>query len=142
MVRQICSFLKNLREVGKMRHRFEDSFNMNILNWKLYGEINSVRTWSSRKVDFCKWNYVIFAAKIWTRKSFMTLQRVGFKCFAKIIQVVLVLTLQATLNIFVHDVINLLHYEHWTDRRKYFHIYKNIRSSSQPLHSTKIPRLE
>ena len=35
-----------------MRHRFEDSCNMNILNWKLYRKINSIRTWSSRKVEF------------------------------------------------------------------------------------------
>ena len=27
----------------------------------------------------------------------------------------------ASLNILVHDVINLLHYEHWTDKRKYFY---------------------
>ena len=35
-----------------MRHPFEDSCNMNILNWKLYWKINSIRTWSSQKVEF------------------------------------------------------------------------------------------
>ena len=35
-----------------MRHRFEDSCNMNILNWKLYRKINSIRTWSSQKGEF------------------------------------------------------------------------------------------
>ena len=29
----------------------------------------------------------------------------------------------ASLNILVHDVINLLYYEHWTDKRKYFYVY-------------------
>ena len=35
-----------------MRHRFEDSCNMNILSRKLYQKINSIRTWSSRKEEF------------------------------------------------------------------------------------------
>ena len=35
-----------------MRHRFEDSCNMNILSRKLYPKINSIRTWSSEKVEF------------------------------------------------------------------------------------------
>ena len=29
----------------------------------------------------------------------------------------------AYLNTLVHDVINLLHYEHWTDKQKYFYVY-------------------
>ena len=29
----------------------------------------------------------------------------------------------ASLNIFVHDVINLLYYEHWADKPKYFQVY-------------------
>ena len=29
----------------------------------------------------------------------------------------------AHLNILVHDVINLLHYEYWTDEQKYFYVY-------------------
>ena len=28
----------------------------------------------------------------------------------------------ASLNILVHDVINLLYYEHWTDKQKYFYV--------------------
>ena len=28
----------------------------------------------------------------------------------------------ALLNILVHDVINLLYYEHWTDKYKYFYV--------------------
>ena len=28
----------------------------------------------------------------------------------------------AHLNILVHDVINLLYYEYWTDKKKYFYI--------------------
>ena len=35
-----------------MRHRFEVSCNKNILKWKLYRKINSIRTWSARKVEF------------------------------------------------------------------------------------------
>ena len=35
-----------------MRQLFEDSCNMNILNSKLYQKSNSIRTWSSRKVEF------------------------------------------------------------------------------------------
>ena len=35
-----------------MRHRFEDSCNMDILNWKLYQKMNTIRTWSSRKEEF------------------------------------------------------------------------------------------
>ena len=35
-----------------MGHRFEDSCNTNILNRKLYRKIDSIRTWSSRKVEF------------------------------------------------------------------------------------------
>ena len=29
-----------------------------------------------------------------------------------------------SLNILVHDLINLLYYEHWTDKRKYFYVNK------------------
>ena len=35
-----------------MRLYFEDSLNVNILNWKMNEEINSIRTWSSRKAEF------------------------------------------------------------------------------------------
>ena len=43
---------KTAEKYEKMRHRFKDSCNMNILNWKLYRKINSIRTWSSWKVEF------------------------------------------------------------------------------------------
>ena len=29
----------------------------------------------------------------------------------------------ASLHILVHDVINFLYYEHWTEERKYFYVY-------------------
>ena len=29
------------------------------------------------------------------------------------------------LNILVHDMINLLYYEYWTDKQKYFYVYKD-----------------
>ena len=32
-----------------MRHSFEDSFNMNMLNSKVNRKINSIRIWSSQK---------------------------------------------------------------------------------------------
>ena len=35
-----------------MRHSFEDSCSMNVLNWKLYQKNNSVRTSSLGKVEF------------------------------------------------------------------------------------------
>ena len=35
-----------------MRHRFEDSCNKNMLNWKFYWKANSIRTWSLWKVQF------------------------------------------------------------------------------------------
>ena len=31
----------------------------------------------------------------------------------------------AHLNILVHDVINLLYYEYWTDKQKYFYVYED-----------------
>ena len=35
-----------------MRHGFEDSCNMNVLNCPFYRKINSTRTWSSRREEF------------------------------------------------------------------------------------------
>ena len=32
----------------------------------------------------------------------------------------------SSLNALVHDVINLVYYEHWTDKLKYFYIYSDI----------------
>ena len=54
-----------------MRHRFEDSFNMNILNWKINQKNNTVRTWSSQRAEF-KQSYITFAAKIWIRKLYIS----------------------------------------------------------------------
>ena len=31
----------------------------------------------------------------------------------------------AHLNILVHDMINLLYYEYWTDKQKYLYVYQN-----------------
>ena len=32
----------------------------------------------------------------------------------------------AHLNILAHDVINLLHYEYWTDKQKYFYVIQGV----------------
>ena len=32
----------------------------------------------------------------------------------------------SSLNALVHDVINLVYYEHWTDKPKYFYVYSDI----------------
>ena len=80
----------------KMRYRFENSCNMNILRWTLYRKINSIRTCSSRKVEFLskitsflrlKFEYAnyLFPFKDFY-VVFMTLQSIGFKCFAKIMK--------------------------------------------------------
>ena len=37
------------------------------------------------------------------------------------------------LNILVHDMINLLYYEYWTDKQKYFYIYDMV-SLGRPYH--------
>ena len=47
----ICLFIIQ-KQAFRVRHRFEDSWNMNVLNWKLYRKINSMRTWSSWKVEY------------------------------------------------------------------------------------------
>ena len=41
-------------KLEKMRHCFEDSFNMNILNWKKTTKNNFTRTWSLRKAVFLR----------------------------------------------------------------------------------------
>ena len=88
-----------------------------MLSWKLYRKVNSVKTWSLRKEEvlsgitsflplkFEHANYLFQIQRfLW---PFMTLQSIGFKFFAKtirgscvfVVQVVLVLTLQAALKI-------------------------------------------
>ena len=78
----------------------------------MYREINSIKTWSSRKVEFLS-EIVSFLPLKFEHKNFqfkefyvpyMTLHSIGFKFFTKImsvvlfvVKVVLVLTLQATL---------------------------------------------
>ena len=48
-----ANFSKTAEKWEKLRHSFEDSFNMNnILNWKVNWKINSMRPWSSRKAEF------------------------------------------------------------------------------------------
>ena len=87
---RFAHFSKTAEKQEKMRHRFEDSCNMNILNWKLYQKINSIRTWSSRKVKFLSEITSFLPHFISISKSFMYLFFV--------VQVVLVLTLQITLS--------------------------------------------
>ena len=79
-----------------MRHRFEDSCNMNILNWKLYQKINSMRTCSSRKVEFVSeitsflplkfehGNYLFPVQRFLC--TFYNTAEYGFKFFAKIMK--------------------------------------------------------
>ena len=55
-----------------MIHRFENSCHMNILTWKLYQKISSLKDLELAKGRIFKWDYVIFSAKIWTRKSFIS----------------------------------------------------------------------
>ena len=83
------NFSKTTAKWEKMRHCFEDSFNMIILNWKVNRKIDSLRTWSSLKAEFLN-------TKIRIRKliyfqfqvfylPFMSLKSTGFKCLVKII---------------------------------------------------------
>ena len=58
---------------------------MNIPNGKLYQKINSIRTWSSRKAEFLSEITSILQLKLWKEVVFF------------VVQVALVLTLQATL---------------------------------------------
>ena len=39
----------------------------------------------------------------------------------------------AHLNMLVHDLINLLYYECWTDKQKYFYVYRNVWNSRSSL---------
>ena len=79
-----------------MRQLFEDSCNMNILKWKLYQKINSIMTWSSRKVEFL-WDITSFLALKFEHVNhlfpvqralctFNDLAEYGFKFFAKIMK--------------------------------------------------------
>ena len=77
-----------------MRHRFEDSLNVNIVNWKVKRKIDSITTWSSRKAEFLSKiasflslkfecvNYIFPIPSI--SFPFKTLESTVFKCFAKI----------------------------------------------------------
>ena len=47
-------FSKTTEKKEKMRHRFEDSWNINVLNWKLYRKNKSIKTWNARKVEFLR----------------------------------------------------------------------------------------
>ena len=99
-----------------MRHCFQDSSHMNILNLKFYQKINSIRPWSLQNIEFLReiTSFLLLkvaAAIIYfqskdTYLPFMILQSIGFNFFAKnrkevvffVVHVVLVLTLQATLS--------------------------------------------
>ena len=52
-----------------MRHPFEDSFNMNILNWKVSQKNISIRMWSWRKAGFLSEITLLFYLKIRQSKS-------------------------------------------------------------------------
>ena len=79
-----------------MRHRFEDSSNMNLVNQKFSQKINSIRTWSSQKEEilceimsfvplkFEYGNYYFQFRNFYI--PFMNLQSIGFKLFAKIMK--------------------------------------------------------
>ena len=72
-----------------MRHHFEDSCNMNVLNWKLYQKNKFIRTWSSRKVEFLSENTFEYVNHFQFKDfhvHFMTLQSAGFKFFAEIMR--------------------------------------------------------
>ena len=98
-----------------MRHRFED-ININILNWKINQKNNSIRTWSSRKQEFLSKVTPFLPLKFECANYIIPIPRTLFtfhvpeeywsgEFFAKIIggnyvfivQVILALTLQATL---------------------------------------------
>ena len=99
-----------------MRYHFEDSCNMNILSWKLYRNINSIRTWSSWREEFTsflplKFEYSSYLFPIQRFScTFYDLQSTAFKCFTKIMREscvfccssLLVLTLQSTLIKMIH----------------------------------------
>ena len=69
---------------------------MNILNWNLHQKINSIRTWSLQKVEFLSEITLFLPLKFEHTNyhfqfkdfyiSFMTLQGIGFKFFAKIMK--------------------------------------------------------
>ena len=98
-----------------MRYCFEDSLDINILNGKTNQRTNSIGTWSSQKTEFLSRitsflspnlnaQIVYFHFQVF-HLPFMFLKSNGFNCFAKImersccfvVQVILPLTLQATL---------------------------------------------
>ena len=73
-----------------MRHHFEDSLNMNVLNWKINRRIRTLQ-----KAEFLSKITSFFAAKIWIRKLYISNPKyfiyllwpwriLVFKCFAKI----------------------------------------------------------
>ena len=45
-------FSKTAKKQEKMRHRFQDSFDVNILNRKMNRKINSIRAWGFGKAEF------------------------------------------------------------------------------------------
>ena len=93
----------------------------------MYRKINSVKDLELAKGKIFKWNYVIFAAKIWTRKSFISsskifmyllwpcrvlvlnfLLRYWKEVVFFVVQVLLVLTLQVTLTLFQNAISSIL----------------------------------
>ena len=80
-----------------MSHNLEGSCNTNVLNWKLYRKINSIRIWSSRKVEFLseitsslplKFEYsnYLFPIQRFSCTFHDPLQSISCKFFAKIMR--------------------------------------------------------
>ena len=61
-----------------MRHRFEGSFNMNVLSWKLYQKINSIRTWRSQKEELLSEITLFLPPKFEYKNYLIQIQR--FSC--------------------------------------------------------------
>ena len=115
MARQICSFLKNRRELGKNEAPFWRFFQYEYTELKIVPKNEFYKDLELAEGRNFKWNYDIFAAKILIHKLFVSnskilmyllwLYRVVLNFLLKwwgevaffVVQVVLVLTLQATL---------------------------------------------
>ena len=62
---------------------------------------------------YVQWGYVSRDASLIIEKSSLTLPNDRRSISRN----------EASLNTLVHDVVNLIYYEHWTDKWKYFYVY-------------------
>ena len=60
-----ADFSKTPKNYEKMRQRFEDFFNMNMLNRKINPKINSIGTWGLPKVEFLSKITSFLPLKLW-----------------------------------------------------------------------------